>query len=309
MDAPGSSRATTGMKSPAQYPTTDRGSLRSGSQRSVAVDGEPEAGRHDADHFARHPVELDDASDDAGVAAEFPLPQAVAEDGVAVTADGIFPCSERAAQLRGHAQNREEVRRDERGAQSDRLAAAGEIDLVAIRVPGDIHRSDLLAHLDERALRVGPGDADEALRRSVGQRFEQNSIHEAEDRRIGAQAERQSEHDDGAEARVLAKAARAIADVLKRGLQEAHSASIATALLCLIEPADLAQGLPPRLLRAHARVRALPDGFLQVIPQLLVQLLFHSPAPKERTQPKRNRVQPVFETHWPLTPASASRRA
>ena len=75
--------------------------------------------------------------------------------------------------------------------------------------------------LGERAVRIRAGDADEALGRRVGKRREQNAVHQAEDRGVGADAERQREHGDGREARAAPQHARAEAQVLREGVEHA----------------------------------------------------------------------------------------
>ena len=64
---------------------------------------------------------------------------------------------------------------------------------------------------------VGHEDRGQPIRFVHGNRLEQRRVHEAEDRGVGADAERQREHGDGREARALGQHAQAVAQILKHG--------------------------------------------------------------------------------------------
>ena len=72
----------------------------------------------------------------------------------------------------------------------------------------------MLAHGDHHAARIGPCDADELFGMGIGKPDEENSVDEAEDGGVGADAESQREDSDGREAGILAEQARAVANVL-----------------------------------------------------------------------------------------------
>jgi len=63
---------------------------------------------------------------------------------------------------------------------------------------------------------------------------QQQGIRHAEDRRIGADAERESENHDRGEAGRLAKHAKRMADVLKQRFEEREAASFAVLFPCLL---------------------------------------------------------------------------
>src|ERR1700677_2861048 len=79
--------------------------------------------RHDADHQVIHVVQPYGGADDVAVAAESPLPEAMAEDHFTLAARLIFAGAERAAERRLHAEHIEEIDIDQRLIDALRLAA------------------------------------------------------------------------------------------------------------------------------------------------------------------------------------------
>src|SRR3954467_1303460 len=98
---------------------------------------------------------------------------------------------------------------------------------------------------------------------------EQERVHEREDGRVGADANRERQHDREAERRMLAQRARGMPEVLQHGLEARRAAAIPALLL---GPLDSAEGEPSaskRLVRLDARSRVLLGFALDVKVELL----------------------------------------
>src|SRR6185369_16526419 len=86
-----------------------------------------------------------------------------------------------------------------------------------------------------------PLEQHEAVRLLDRQPSEQHRVDDAEQRRVGADAERERDDGDGGEARRLAHHAQAVAHVLRELLDEADAARVARLLLELLDAAEAAQ--------------------------------------------------------------------
>ena len=75
-------------------------------------------------------------------------------------------------------------------------------------------------------------------------RTDEQAIDDAEHRRIGADAESEREHDAEGEARLGAKAADRVAEILQGRLDEDRAARVATLLLGAVHPAECQAGTP-----------------------------------------------------------------
>ena len=167
-----------------------------------AAIGEDEVGRHHPDDGRRFVVDRHGLADDAGIAAEAALPVAVAQHQLA----GGVALAQRAAELRGAAEQGEESRLDKRG--DDHFGRAVDDQ----RGVGDerkvtLERGDAGALLAEIA-KVGRRDRVLGLlllgvvaphhhqlsRLGVGQRLQQDALHHGEDGAVGADAQRQRGH-------------------------------------------------------------------------------------------------------------------
>ena len=98
----------------------------------------------------------------------------------------------------------------------------------------------------ERRDRFGNPNQPVAVR--IGQRPQHHGVHNAENRSIGADAQRQREHRDRCKARISAQLPQAITDVLQEILDIVYSAHIPALLFDLLDSAKLAQGRIPRVL-------------------------------------------------------------
>ena len=191
-------------------------------RRVVAEIGrELEAARHHADDLCGPAVEIEVALDRAGIAAELPLPEAVAEDdehrlfGAAARAGFVFGVGP--SEDRPHAEDVERVRGRERRADADGVARAGEGHARDVPRGDPAHRAVARLVVEDflvghpRLVEVGPAapDRHEAVGIAVGERRDEHAADDRVHRGGRADAEAQREHDDGDGARLPAESAQA----------------------------------------------------------------------------------------------------
>ena len=189
-------------------------------RRVLGVEGKLEARRHDADDDDRIAVEQRRLADDRRVAPEGARPQRLGDHRRPLGAVRVVAGFERAAGDRRHAQQREDVGRDDGHRNRRRLAVAGQRD-GGRRVPGDVlHGAGLRAPVEDVEVGAVVGlvadggvDGDEARRVGEGQRLQQHAVDDAEDRGVGADAEGQHHDDQRAEARRLEEEPECLAEV------------------------------------------------------------------------------------------------
>ncbi len=187
-------------------------------ERREDVGGLPapvEIPRHDADHREALPAQDEGAAEDAGVAAESPLPESLAQEDDAVGARLLLLRAERPAEDRSLPERRERPRRDLPPVDALGLAhgvrrpAHGAEDEVLPVVAGDgLEDRALVAQVLEvrhgeahlRDLLRPLGEEHEAPGLRVRQGPQQDGVHHAEDRGVGADAERERGHGDDGEA-------------------------------------------------------------------------------------------------------------
>ena len=186
--------------------------------------------RQDADDRVRLVVEKDRAVDDGRIRAELGDPHAVTDDRHLVFAQLVLTGKKRPAQCRFGAKHLEVARGHQAASELDWFGAAGQRDRVAglrrhevedgvVSLPvEEVQRRDAVALASRRLLH----DADDAIGVRVGERLEQHRIHEAEDRRIGADADGQRQDGDGREPRALTECAHRVTDIPEQGRHETH---------------------------------------------------------------------------------------
>ncbi len=142
----------------------------------------------------------------------------------------VLTGQERPAQCRFGAKHLEVARRHQAASELDGFGATGQRDRVAglrrhevedgvVSLPvQEVQRRDSVALASRRLLH----DADDAIGVRVGKRLEQHRIHEAEDRRIGADADGKGQDGDGGEPRTLAECAHRVTDIPQQGRHETH---------------------------------------------------------------------------------------
>ena len=145
-------------------------------------------------------IQIYGAADDGCVASEPLLPKSMAQDHIVVLAGGVLAGIKGSAEFRSHAQYRKQFCGNECCRKTNRLSVAGEIEFVALGVGGNVHGANLLTQGDECAFRIRPRHVDQLFRFRIWKRGEQNSVHQAENSAVRADAESQGEHGDGSEA-------------------------------------------------------------------------------------------------------------
>src|SRR5215469_9974955 len=96
----------------------------------------------------------------------------------------------------------------------------------------------------------GPLEHHQMLGIVYGQRSQQDGIHQAEDGRVGADAESEGEHGNASEAGRFAEHAESEAEVLQQGVEEGQAAAFAVDFSGLLEAAKVEQRLAAGLLAA-----------------------------------------------------------
>ena len=185
--------------------------------------GKLERGRHHANHLRRTTIHRNRLPDDRRVRAEPPRPQRMTQHHDVVAAWLILVRDERAADLRGRAEQREERRGHDGAFDALGLAAAGEIesDGVVGRHLLEGMTSIAIVHVlpgggrdvvEPRTLQVAP-DHHESIRVAVRKRPQQHAVDDGKDGGVGTDAEREGEQHDDREPRIPAQGAEGITHV------------------------------------------------------------------------------------------------
>ena len=178
--------------------------------------------RHDTDHDVRTSVEGDRMVHHSSVSAKPALPKSVAQKHKARRARLVVGIVEKPSEGRFRAQRGQGVRRDANTGQAIRLAFAREIVTSPI-VNADVIEDRLLrppiaevrvGDRHSREIRAAFAQPDESFGFRVRQGTEQHGIHDAEDRRVRSDAQRESEHGHGGEAGILQELAQGVAKVV-----------------------------------------------------------------------------------------------
>ena len=125
---------------------------------------------------------------------------------------------------------------------------------------------------------------DEAIRVAIRQRAEEHGVHDAEDRGVGADAEREGEHRDGGEALVATHVAQAVPDVADQTLERGHPALVALGLLHGLDGAEAPERVSAGVVRREAGRHGVAFGQLEVGPHVLVELAIQPIALEQRQQ-------------------------
>ncbi len=182
-----------------------------------------ELGRQHADHGVRHEIESDGATDDVRRRAETTLPQTIGDHHDAVVVPFLIRWKKQTTELGTRPHRSEEAVRYLRPVDTFRVTVAGEDrtpggvcpDLgegraVSTHVLG-VGRRHLAAIVTVRFTRAP--DHHEPSRLGVRQALEQHAADHAEDRGVGADAERQGQHGDQREARPLGQHAQTVSKI------------------------------------------------------------------------------------------------
>src|SRR5215469_17318453 len=147
---------------------------------------------------------------------------------------------------------------------------------MAFVIRGHVRGAHVLTHSHDSTLWIRSGDADELFRVCIRQRHEQNSIHQAEDGGVRADAESQGENSNSRESRVFAECAQAETQILGEAVGEVDATRVAAFLLGALDGAKLDARPPPRFLEWHAAAHQIFGARLDVKAQLRIHLAFHA---------------------------------
>jgi hypothetical protein len=231
-----------------------------------------EVGGHDAEDLPADTFELDRTADDGGIGSELLLPQSVAEDDEVILAGLVVAGAEDPAEERAGAENLKEFGGDQRGSETKGFATAIEIKFVALGVGGDVKRFGLVAKGDERAFRIGAGNADETLRLRERKRTKKDVVDEREDGGIGADAESKGQGRDERKGGRFAEGAESVAEIAKESFKERQRTLFADRFLGLLETAQLKEGLAAGFVGREAAAEVVVDVELEVRLEFLAEL-------------------------------------
>ena len=97
-----------------------------------------------------------------------------------------------------------------------------------------------------------PADLPQLMRRRNRQRLPEHGFHQAEHRRVRADAERERQHGHGGERRRLPEQAEGVAQVGAQVVEQAKADGVAALLVARVETAELRAGPPKGLAGGHA---------------------------------------------------------
>jgi hypothetical protein len=252
-----------------------------------------ERGRHHPDYPIFAVVHRHDAADHRGIRAKPAPPQSVAEQQHAPMIRAILVGGERAAEGRPHAQEIEVVPADPHCGKALRLAVGNEGRQPRAHHREALNRAAALPPVQDRreadvrgnAFRIAIADGDEPLGRFVRQRPQQNSIDDAEDSGVGADAERERDEHSRGEPRRVAQHADAVAQVLAERIQHRKTPLVPPGIRDLAAEAELlACGTAGGGIVESLRPMG---GFehLQVEVELLTEVLLVPPEPNRASYP------------------------
>ena len=271
--------------------------------------------RGDADDRERVAVDAHRAAQHPGVAIESGSPPAVADD-----RHRVIRWVRRPADDRRHAEVAEEVRRDpidlagrlRRAVDSDRgTVEAPEADDVGHDLAVSAHR------IEDRRLKNGKRfpeparhdrndlDLHEAVRRADRQRAQQQTVDEAEERRVGADAEGERQRHDNGERGALPEHSDRVAHVLREDVEPGQAALLAVHFAETVRPAELQEGLASRVRGGEPAPLEFVGQELEVRPQLFVELTLQPILRDERSQPRPDQSKPGC--HLPDPPSARNR--
>src|SRR5574337_1271126 len=125
---------------------------------------------------------------------------------------------------------------------------------------------------------------DQAVGVLIGQGPQKSGVNQAEDRRVGANAEGQGKDGDGCKSRVAAQLAQAKANVGSEFLEETRAPTVAAFFFYLADIAESSKRRVAGFLRAHASGDVLRDLFFKMKAQLIVHFLLSVIIAKQCTQ-------------------------
>jgi hypothetical protein len=176
--------------------------------RDEGAELEIEGGGDDTDNGVIAVVEGDGTADDVGIGGKLASPESAAEHGDGRAADFVFAGREKAAEDRLDAEELKEIGSDEIAAYAFCVSIAGH-DPSHVAKDGDAGEAAVVALpvaevrvRDGAGLEVGLGgvDGEEVIGAGRVDGVKQDGVDDGEERRVDADAEGQSDDDDGGEA-------------------------------------------------------------------------------------------------------------
>jgi hypothetical protein len=149
---------------------------------------------------------------------------------------------------------------------------------------------------------------DEAIGIAHRQRAEQQVVHEAEERRVGANPERQRQRDHSGEHRRFPEHAQRVLQVLQQLVDHVDPSLLAIGFSKHVRTAEPLQGQPPRVGRCETPAQTLVDQQFEVGRQLLVELAIEPLVTERRAAPQPRHAEPLPRTGHPSDLPFASTR-
>ena len=224
--------------------------------------------RHDSDHRAAPSVERGDAPDDRGIRVEVALPRGVTQHNDSVGAGHLFACFEPTSKERLDPEQREHRRRDLQSGQTDRITlprqrcarqdVAGHVlDGARARTHGvEIARGQRAGAARDGRTATDVGRRSEDLHEAIGvvirQRPQQHRADDAEDRRVGANPQRQRENRDRRESGSPPQGPEPVDHIEPQVVDPGERASVAMQIRRVRRAAERAPRSEARLVRGQA---------------------------------------------------------
>ena len=133
------------------------------------------------------------------------------------------------------------------------------------------------------------------LHRAGRRRAKQQTVDDAEHRRVRADAESERENDRDGEPRLCLEPARGVAKVLRENVDQREAARVARVVLDAIESAEAEPRAPFGLVARNAGRDVLLDFALDVKAQLIVQLALDGGPLEERAHAKAQVAQDLAQ--------------
>src|SRR5262249_17632088 len=141
-------------------------------------------------------------------------------------------------------------------------------------------------------------DQHKTIRVPVRKRPQQYRIHDAEDRAVGANAQRQYQHGNTGKAGIFPQRPHAISNVLNKGIDKSDSTHLAVYLLQQCDVSELASGGPSGLGLGHPLVDISLGEQAHVRLDLIVELLIRS-AISEQSPKSRHKDAQIMDHLYP----------
>lgn len=201
--------------------------------------------------------------------------------------------AERPQEIGGHARPRNELRlpasgqREPGGPERGQLLEGDGLAAPPHELRG-VHRH---CRIHVRDLSDDAADDNESIGLVIGERPQQDTVDDREDRGVGADAERDAGHDDEAETAALADRARRVAHVLRQVIEGREAARFAAGFGRFGEVAEAAKRGVTGVVRGKAAADVLVDQQIEMAADLLARVTLAASSPERGAQPCRERAQ------------------